>query len=205
MEKKKLIDNPNKKNSSILRQTLRELLIRIIKISQCQSNSIRLEKNGDYPFFIQDKLPHFFVEKENSLLTNSKKNLENLESEKILDCMCGNVINGYFNPSFPFFTKNGSFWTNSSTNLLNNITQEQRKFIGNTRNMCNLSGYESIALFPLITTKKIIGLIHVADPREKMFTKKKLSQLESLSRYAASIINSTYDIADKLLKIDNII
>ncbi len=71
--------------------------------------------------------------------------------------------------------------------------------------MCNFSGYESIALIPLSTEKKTIGLIHVADPREKMFTQKKLSQLESLSTNAASIINSIYEITDKLSIIDNII
>ena len=119
--------------------------------------------------------------------------------------MCGNVINGNFNSSFPFFTPKGSFWTNSTTNLIKNFTQEQKNFIGKTRNMCNFSGYESIALIPLKTEKKIIGLIHIADPREKMFTKKKLSQLESISTKAASIIQNTYEITKKLQKIDNMI
>ena len=180
-------------------------MIRIIKTSQCQSNSIRLQKNGDFPFFIQDGYPKFFIKKENSLLTNSEKNPSYLESNKILDCMCGNVINGNFNSSFPFFTPKGSFWTNSTTNLIKNFTQEQKNFIGKTRNMCNFSGYESIALIPLQTEKKIIGLIHIADPREKMLTKKKLAQLESISTKAASIIQNTYEITKKLQKIDNMI
>ena len=32
----------------------------------------------------------------------------------ILECMCGNVICRRFDPSKPFFTDYGSFWTNST-------------------------------------------------------------------------------------------
>jgi hypothetical protein len=52
----------------------------------------------------------------------------------VLDCMCGNILRGRFDPSKPFFIEGGSFWTNSSTGLLASTTTEDR--LTTTRNTC---------------------------------------------------------------------
>ena len=52
--------------------------------------------------------------------------------------MCGNVICGRFDPSKPFFTAQGSFWTNCTTELLASTTEADRQ--GRTRNHCNGQG-----------------------------------------------------------------
>lgn len=183
------------------------ILSRTIEISQCQSNGFRLEKADDYPFYIHDGYPNFFIKKENRLLfkDNSEKIVFNQKDKKILDCMCGNIIAGHFNSDFPFFSKKGSFWTNSTTKLLSSITKEQREAIGSTRNMCNISGYESIALIPLKIDGHTMGLIHIADPRENMFTIEKIFKLEKVADQFASIIKRAYEIQEKILAIDKII
>lgn len=119
--------------------------------------------------------------------------------------MCGNIIEKRVNPDFPFFSKKGSFWTNSTTLLLSSITEEQKKFIGNTRNLCNYSGYESVALIPIEIDGKITGLVHIADPRENMFTIEKIGKLETTADETASIIKCANEIRKKLLEIDKII
>ena len=118
--------------------------------------------------------------------------------------MCGNIIKKKVNPDFPFFSRKGSFWTNSTTILLSSITEEQKEFIGNTRNLCNYSGYESVALIPIEINGKITGLVHIADPRENMFTTKKILQLETVADEIASIIKCANEIRKKLLEIDKI-
>ena len=184
-----------------------ELLSRIIDISRCQSNGFRLQKNDDFPFYIQEGYPNFFIAKESNLLVKDKNGeiVYDQKGNKILDCMCGKIINGKFNSTFPFFSNKGSFWTNNTTNLLSNITKEQKKFIGSTRNLCNLSGYESVALIPLKVDNKIIGLIHLADPRENMFTTEKITELEMVADEFASIIKRVYEITEKLCLIDKMI
>lgn len=207
MENKTLTQNTQKQTKSVFNQTMRELLSRTIKISHCQSNSFRLQKNDDFPFYIHEGYPNFFITKENNLLVKNKNGefVYDQKGTKILDCMCGNIINGKFNSTFPFFSKKGSFWTNNTTNLLSNITKEQRKFIGPTRNVCNLCGYESVALIPLKTDNNIIGLIHLADPRENMFPTKKITELEMVADEFSSIIKRAYEITKKLCLIDKMI
>ncbi|MHA2323758.1 MAG: GAF domain-containing protein [Promethearchaeota archaeon] len=186
---------------------MNEILSRTIKISGCQSNGIRLQKNGDYPFYVHEGYPNFFILKENTLLVRNRKKryLIKENGRQVLDCMCGNVIRGHFDPTFPFFSKKGSFWTNGTTNMLSSITDKQEKFIGPTRNLCNLSGYESVALIPLITDGKTIGLVHLADPREHIFTEEKISEFELAAEEFANIIKRATEITEKLFRIDTMI
>ncbi|MHA2407705.1 MAG: GAF domain-containing protein [Candidatus Ranarchaeia archaeon] len=201
------MESTQKQNEAVFKQTIWKILSKTIEVSGCQSNAIRLQKNGDFPFYVHKGYPDFFIVKENSLLLG-EKNKEGVyvqECGKILECMCGNVINSHFNSSFPFFSNKGSFWTNSSTNLLDTITEEQRKFIGYTRNLCNYSGYESVALIPLKIDGNTLGLVHLADPRENMFTVEKISELEMLADEFASIIKRAYEITEIFSKINKMI
>jgi len=119
--------------------------------------------------------------------------------------MCGNILREHFDPAFPFFSEKGSFWSNSTTFLLSSITKEQSKFIGSARNICNYSGYESVGLIPLKIGARVLGLVHLADPRENMFTVEKIMELERVAEESASIIKHAYEIKEKLLKMDKII
>ena len=58
------------------------------------------------------------------------------------------MICGRFDPSKPFFTARGSFWTNCTTELLASTTEADRQ--ARTRNRCNGEGYESVALIALV-------------------------------------------------------
>ncbi|UCH88196.1 MAG: GAF domain-containing protein [Thermoplasmata archaeon] len=82
-------------------------------------------------------------------------------SNPVLECMCGNVIQGRTDPSKPFFTQEGSFWTNDTDELLATTTEADRG--GPTRNRCNAEGYRSVALIPLRTGGEIIGLLQLND------------------------------------------
>ena len=197
-------DPIKEQDSSVFKLVLQEILSRIIKICGCQATGIRLEKNKDFPFYINKNLPDFFLLKENSLLVKDENDhlVYNQNNSELLDCMCGNVILGRFNPVFPFFSKKGSFWTNSTTHLLSTITEEQRKFVGPTRNLCNRSGYESVALIPIKENCKTMGMFYLADPRENMFPIEKIEKLEIVAQKSAAIIKHTNKIAQKLLNID---
>lgn len=195
-----------KQDSSILSIALQEILSRIARISGCQSTSIRLQENGDFPFFVHRGFPGFFVLKENSLLVRGENEqiVYDQNGFPLLDCMCGNVISGRFNSAFPFFSEKGSFWTNSTTLLLSSLTEKQKKFVGPTRNLCNYSGYESVALIPLKNDENIIGLVHLADPREDMFTIKKIEELELIADESAAIIERAAEIIERLSRINHV-
>jgi GAF domain-containing protein len=92
--------------------------------------------------------------------------------------MCGNIISGRTDDKLPFFTKGGSFWTNSTTDLLASTTEKERQ--ARTRNRCNGEGYESVALIPLRSEEKVIGLLQLNDHRRNMFTLEMIKFFEGI-------------------------
>ena len=66
------MDSVEKQDNSILKLALQKILSRTIKISGCQSASIRLQKNEDFPFYVHEGIPDFFVLKESNLLARDE-------------------------------------------------------------------------------------------------------------------------------------
>ena len=185
-------------NFVTLRQVLTEILEEICDLSGCQSVAIRLYNNGDYPYYVHEGFPEFFILKENSLCAKDTKGNLILDEDDnpLLECMCGNVLKGRFDPKLPHFTEKGSFWTNNTTKLLASTTEKD--MIARTRNMCNYSGYESVALVPIRSGSKTLGLVQMNDPRKDMFTLKTVENYEFIADRVASVVLSAFEIQDRL-------
>jgi light-regulated signal transduction histidine kinase (bacteriophytochrome) len=97
--------------------------------------------------------------------------------------MCGNVIRGQFDPSRPFFSAQGSFWTNSTTEFLAEKNEANRQFM--TRDRCNGQGYESVLLLPLKIGNLKLGLLQLSDCTKGMFSPASIALWERLSGYLA--------------------
>lgn len=181
-----------------LKQVLTEILGEICSLSHCQSVGIRLHNNGDYPYYIHEGFPDFFILKENSLCTRDDKGSPIIDDEgnPLLECVCGNVLKGRFDPKLPYFTEKGSFWTNSTTQLLGSITEKER--LGRIRNMCHYSGYESVALIPMQAGNITWGLIQMNDPRENMFTLKEIENYEEIADRLGSVVLSAIEIQKRM-------
>jgi PAS domain S-box-containing protein len=141
---------------------------------------IRLENGEDYPYYETSGFSEAFVESERSLCCrDSSGNVKRDSNGKvILECMCGNVICGRTDPQYPFFTKGGSFWSNSTSALLASTTEQERQ--ATTRNRCNGEGYESVALIPLRSDEKIIGLLQLNDHKKNIFFPERIQFFEGL-------------------------
>ena len=121
-------------------------------MSSCEAVGIRiLDEAGNIPYQAYVGFSKDFYEMESPLSVSNNR------------CMCVNVIKGTTDASLPFYTAGGSFYVNGTTRLLASVSEEAK---GETRNMCNRFGYESVALFPIRLRDRILGLLHVADPRE---------------------------------------
>jgi PAS domain S-box-containing protein len=100
------------------------------------------------------------------------------ERRTLYDCACGAVIAGKCDPSLPFFTQNGTFWTNGASELLAG-DDAARAIV--TRGRCVRQGYESIALVPLRVGSVIFGLLQFNDRRKGVFHPNLLAQLERVA------------------------
>ncbi|MFW6114394.1 MAG: PAS domain S-box protein, partial [bacterium] len=163
-------------------ELVREVTILLQDWSSCEAVGVRLQDGDDFPYFETRGFPPEFVQAENELCAVDQKGelIRDSEGNPVIECMCGNVICERFDPELPFFTEYGSFWTNSTSELLASTSDAERQ--ARTRNTCNGEGYESVALVPLRAEGETFGLLQFNDPRKGMFTEKCIGLLEDLAR-----------------------
>jgi len=155
---------------------LEQLVQHLKKYSGCRCIGIRLlDGEGNIPYTSYDGFSQEFYESENPL---------SLKNDK---CMCINVINGATDPSLPFYTDGGSFLSNGTTRLLASVPDETK---GQTRNVCNQYGYESVALVPMKHKGRILGLIHLADESENKIPEERVRFLERVGAYISEALHT---------------
>lgn len=175
-----------------LKPTLITIIDHIKKLTGIEAVGIRLEEEGDYPYYVYNGFPESFIRHENSLCAKDQKGKRIPAPDGngfLLECMCGNVIRGRFDSSLPFFTSKGSFWSNNTTALLTFTSEEDR--LGPTRNYCNAAGYEAVALIPIKTEGEIIGLIQLNNKREGIFTKDLIEFVEMIGEQIGLAIKNS--------------
>ncbi|MFX0122598.1 MAG: ATP-binding protein [Candidatus Hodarchaeota archaeon] len=168
-------------NFTELKPTLLTIITFLKELTRIEAISIRLHDEGDYPYYVHEGFPQEFIQRENSLCARDRngRRIKNPDGKGyLLECMCGNIIRGRFDPNQEFFTEKGSFWSNSTSDLLGSSTVEDRQ--GRTRNYCNSVGYESVALIPIKAKGENLGLMQFNDKRMGMFTEDLINYLEMI-------------------------
>ena len=167
------------------RELMRSLMGYFRQLTGCEAVGVRLREGDDFPYYETRGFPEEFVLLERSLCAFDQKGeiVRDSAGHPALDCMCGNILCGRFDPAKPFFTAHGSFWSSCTTGLLASTTDADRQ--AKTRNRCNGEGYESVALIPLCTQGKVLGLFQFNDKRKGQFTAESISLLEELVGYVA--------------------
>ncbi len=144
------------------------------KFADCEAVGIRiLREHGAIPYQAFDGFSQEFFEQESPL---------SIETDR---CMCIKVIKGETNTGLPYFTQEGSFHVNGTSRFLANISEEEK---GQTRNACNQYGFESVVLVPIQMGKQILGLIHLADSREDVFSDSLVRVLEKAAMQLGTAI-----------------
>jgi len=185
-------------NFTDLKPTLETILIHIKSVTNCQSVGVRLHDEGDYPYYVYNGFPLSFIAKENSLCAKDNQGNRICSQDGtgyLLECMCGNIIRGRVDPSLPFFTATGSFWSNNTSALLASTTEKERQ--GRTRNYCNSCGYESVALIPIKAKGETIGLIQLNDKRTDMFIPELITFMEMIGQHIGLAVQNSL-MYDKL-------
>jgi PAS domain S-box-containing protein len=143
---------------------LKEVIQEVKRVTGCQAVGIRvLDDAGNIPYEAYEGFSRAFYESESPL------------SIEVDRCMCIDVIRGETDSTLPFFTPGGSFFMNGTTRFLATVSEEEK---GETRNVCNAYGFESVALVPIRNNGRILGLIHVADRRENQVPLHLVERLE---------------------------
>jgi signal transduction histidine kinase len=176
-QREKILELHNKimvvaSEATSLEELLKEFIREIADYSNCTAVGIRiLQRDGTIPYEASHGFSQKFLNSENRL------SLESIDSEKHL---CSKLIKGTITPGIPCFTKNGSFFVNAASQGVDGIPLEGNG-ITCTCNFCHEYGYESVALIPLSIKDHILGLIHLADPKENMVPENLVRELEKVA------------------------
>ena len=175
----------NQKNS--MTDLIKDILFLVKAATGFEAVGIRLKEGEDFPYYETIGFSKDFVKAESYLCARNPTGeiIRDSNGNPYLECMCGNIVCGRTNPSLPFFTEGGSFWTNSTTELLASTNEEDRQ--GRTRNRCNSAGYESVALIPLRYDNKCIGLLQLNDSRKNLFTSNLIRFFEGVGPSLAKV------------------
>ncbi|MGD9973749.1 MAG: PAS domain S-box protein [Desulfatirhabdiaceae bacterium] len=168
-----------------IRGLMKSLLRLMQELSGCMAVGIRLRDGDDFPYYETSGFPDDFVTAEKHLCAKDLHGqlMRDEVGNPILECMCGNIICGRFDPSKPFFTEFGSFISNNTSQLLSSTTEEDRQ--ARTRNRCNGEGCESVFLIPLRSGGETFGLLQFNDFRAECFSPRIISQAEGMARNVA--------------------
>jgi PAS domain S-box-containing protein len=144
---------------------------------------IRLQSEGDYPYAAQAGFSTDFVLTEETLIERSADGgvCRDKDGNVKLECTCGLVLSGRTDPSLPFFTRGGSFWTNDSLELLKLPADQDPRL--NPRNRCIHDGYASFALVPIRVGGGIVGLIQLNDRRKGRFSLETVELMETIAMH----------------------
>ncbi|MFH1754735.1 MAG: PAS domain S-box protein, partial [Candidatus Latescibacterota bacterium] len=165
---KEILETLNRSND--IQKLINDILHLLKENTGFEAVGIRLREGEDYPYYVTNGFPDHFLEVENSLCARDAAGeiVRDSKGNPYLEGRCGNVLCGRTDPSLPFFTEGGSFWTNSTTKHL--AEKSEKEYRGRIRNRCNAEGYESLALIPLRSGEEIIGLMQLSDTRQNLFT-----------------------------------
>jgi PAS domain S-box-containing protein len=169
------------------RDMMQQILAAIKQATGADAVGIRLKNGEDFPYFSHDGFPPEFLLVENTLVVRdpSGNTCKNSDDSVCLECGCGLVLSGKTDPTSPFATPGGSFWTNDAESLKNLSQKDDPRL--HPRNRCLSQGYLSTALIPIRIKTGIVGLLHLNSRTKGFFSRTAIEALEGISTYIGEV------------------
>jgi PAS domain S-box-containing protein len=159
---------------------IKNFLLLVKVVSGIEAVGIRLQDGEDFPYYETIGFPDefFYAARTRCVLDRNKELVCDADGGTCFEGMCGTILCGRIDTTLPFYTENGSFWTNSTTGLRESAVEAYRKL--STCGHCLRAGYESIALIPLHYENRTVGLLQLSDCLKNRFTATLISYFERL-------------------------
>jgi two-component system NtrC family sensor kinase len=161
---------------------VREVLKMLIDFSGCDAVEMRVKRREKYYRceVIRDTKPSFRFEHLPCMQTQDGRTIPCLKDDSGIEKLYRDIILGRFDPSFPFFTKNGSFWTNDLTDSSTPRGQKRRQ--SHFQPLSLGGNYRSLAIFSLVTDDDNMGLLQLKSKRPNHFTEEEIQLYENLAQ-----------------------
>ncbi|OGR81045.1 MAG: hypothetical protein A2X32_08870 [Elusimicrobia bacterium GWC2_64_44] len=155
-----------------------------------ESVGLRLERNGDFPFFGTSGFKPDFVAAERTLCLRaaSGETVCGEDGKPVLECTCGAVLKGSLDQDLPCMTKGRGLWFPDVNDIAEDTLTALTGRLVNFRGRCVKEGFRTQALLPLRSGEKTIGLLHIADHRPCRLSRDTAEFLEGLGTSIAVVI-----------------
>jgi len=152
----------------------------LLEFSGCDTVQMWLKERGKYYCgeVSRSKKRPFHFEIMPTVKSGESKIIPELRKNSYLEQLCRDIILKQFNPSLPFFTKNGSFWTGQAEDSFALLAaQKINTYAGKTISDGN---YRSLVLIPIAVEKENIGLLQLRSTSSDFFTSKDVEFYEGV-------------------------
>jgi two-component system NtrC family sensor kinase len=150
----------------------------LMEFSGCDSVQMWLKERGKYycSEVTRSKKRPFHFEIIPTMENDEGRIIPKLRKGSSLEHLCRDIILRHFDPSLPFFTKDGSFWTGDAQNSLDFLSKQNKKM--SVSKPIVEGNYRSLALIPISVENENIGLLQLRSISPDFFTKKEVEFCE---------------------------
>ena len=165
-----------------VQDSMRRIVSLVKERSGVDAVGLRMQHGEDYPYFAHAGFSEEFLRAESTLLARDPPGglWRDIDGQTRLDCACGVVFYGTTDPSSPFCSPGGSFWSNDFAKLLESQPTQDARL--QAANPC-VHHYASVALLPVRAKDRIIGLLQLCDHRQGCFSLMVIQQLEIIAAH----------------------
>jgi PAS domain S-box-containing protein len=180
-----------------LQESLQQVVSILRQRAAFDAVGLRLLEQEDFPYFSQSGFANDFLQAENSLVRHDAAGqiCRDKDGKQSLECACGMVVSGKADPAHPLFTPGGSFWTNDAASLREfppGVDPRPRP-----RKSCT-GGYASLALVPIRSNDRIVGLVQLNDRSKGRFSLETLELLEGIASHIGGALMRKKAEAEKI-------
>lgn len=184
-------DNPLKLSRDILRlgnrglpriAFLREMSIMLLDFSGCDALAVRM-RDGELRYrwmALRRPKPSFSFEVVPPAAEQAGHMIPNPPRDSLLEKLCSDVAAGQFDPSLPFFTKYGSFWTGDTSRPLEGLKEHRKK--ATSRSLTIGGDYRALAIIPFLVDENTVGLLLLRSRQPDFFDESRVELYEGIAQ-----------------------
>jgi len=152
----------------------------LMEFSRCDSVHMWLKERGKYycTEFTRTKKRPFHFEIIPTMENDEGRIIPKLRKNAYPDKLCRDIILRQFDPSLPFFTNNGSFWTGDAEDSFTFLSKQNKKM--RISKPIIDGNYSSLVLIPISVKDESIGLLQLRSSSLDFFTKKEVEFYEGV-------------------------
>ena len=171
-----------------LNEVLGDLAAMLKRETGLDAVGVRLQNGEQFPYAVQQGFACDFAIEENDLHVRDAEGrpLRDAAGRARLRCTCGLVLSGDADPDRNLFTAGGSCWTNDAARLLDVVPGGDPRF--QPRNRCIRDGYASLALVPVHSQNRVVGLLQFNDRRPNQFSLEIIQILEGIAAHVGEAL-----------------